>query len=129
MPKQSKYWLYGYAVKTEWLMSYSKRNGLVSSPNNPREVDPPSGEVDRTHETLSNAISDILGKAGFVHNSMVGLYQEKEDVGHPVLAIGSSDPKDGLPLLGSGRLPAGKRLEKLKSLLNTEKEPKWYPCL
>jgi hypothetical protein len=116
----TKYWLYGYLLRDDWLLEYAISHGAI------RHGVQDDGENSRAGDPrIYTAIGMITIEAGFLTDFVIGTYRKKDGRDIKCLAIASTDPFDEI----RRHPPPHDRIQRLKDVFGTTKEPKWYKCI
>ncbi|KIJ27432.1 hypothetical protein M422DRAFT_37776, partial [Sphaerobolus stellatus SS14] len=117
-----KYQLFGYLINQEWLYSYGVDNDCRPTAEDLKHAHMPEDEVDIHFSTISNAVVRLLGQAGLSRRAIVGLTLYKEEPAM-CLVLATNKAEDKLPM------PPPESWAKLKEILKTKREPRWYAAL
>jgi hypothetical protein len=107
--------VYGYRVPRKYLKGKAKELGVW------KDGDPSSKQ---SFNWVPDTAMMLLNLAGFSRRSSFGtIYTDKTetDIDY-VLILASNDPRDGVPR----RPPPQPAIDRLKEVLGTVREPRWY---
>lgn len=100
---------YGYLVFEDWLW----RRGLA------KKLGSEDSRKDK-ETTVVNAINNIARESGFyLRMQYVTVWIRKGEI-EGCFAIASNDPADQLPM------PTPERIQRLKDVIGTDREPRWW---